>query len=724
MKTFNRSILVAAIAAAAAFAPDADAASWTAPVGVPTPSFGINESARPAPSPWTSPVAGYYYVDATISAATDSSNPYGTPAKPRRTIPIALPAGSVVELHGTYDANHESPRTIVASGTAANPVFIRGVSTTARPIARALWQVRGSYVVLENLEFGPRDSQTTGGLVILAPGDHIVLRHSNLHGNLTGGGMGIESWDGVSTLQQIVIYDNAVHDNGDVHASFDQDVHGIHIGPRVSNTWIIDNELAGNSGDGIQINADSAAAEPTTHHIYVARNTAHNNKQTGVWVKQATDVIVSENFCYSHRPSNSSLGQCMGFQYAAERVWFIANHIEDSEFGIGVSSDNNLGTGTQSYFVGNVIHNIHHTESDYNPGTSWSSSAIMLAGGIERHVINNSIYDVDAGINSPGAAGTLDIANNAIAKVVPGAGNHIFVELSNMASRTTLSHNVLEGDARMRLGDGQVHYNSSQLAVYASLNADPKFLNPANHDFHLSSNSPAIDAGQTAGVYATFQQRYGISIAKAPDGMARPQGSAWDVGAYEFSAGCSANSAPTAPTNLTATVQGTSILLSWIKPTCGTATGYLIDIGTQSGKSNLSSKSTGSTATTVTSTNWTPGFYFLRVRAQSAAGNGAASNEVTAAVGGVPAAPINLAAGVSGTLVGMSWAMPGVGPAATSYILELGSAPGLSDLGQAPLTTTWILTNRGKSGKYYVRVRAKDAAGTSWPSSEITVTVP
>src|SRR6185437_3582017 len=103
-----------------------------------------------------------------------------------------------------------------------------------------------------------------------------------------------------------VVYDNSIHDNGDVHSTFDQDDHGIHIGPRVSNTWIVDNELARNSGDGIQINAASIADQPTTHHIYVARNIAHNNKQSGMWVKQATDVIFSENFCYGHRPGDSS----------------------------------------------------------------------------------------------------------------------------------------------------------------------------------------------------------------------------------------------------------------------------------------------------------------------------------------------------------------------------------------------------------------------------------
>jgi hypothetical protein len=34
-------------------------------------------------------------------------------------------------------------------------------------------------------------------------------------------------------------------------------------------------------------------------------------------------------------------------------------------------------------------------------------------------------------------------------------------------------------------------------------------------------------------VYATFQAKYGIDISKDRDGVSRPQGGAWDIGAYE-----------------------------------------------------------------------------------------------------------------------------------------------------------------------------------------------
>ena len=53
--------------------------------------------------------------------------------------------------------------------------------------------------------------------------------------------------------------------------------------------------------------------------------------------------------------------------------------------------------------------------------------------------------------------------------------------------------------------------------------ANPLFVNAGLGDFHLQSGSPAIDAGVT------------VSVA-SPDlaGTPRPQGSAYDLGAYEF----------------------------------------------------------------------------------------------------------------------------------------------------------------------------------------------
>jgi hypothetical protein len=523
-------------------------AQWVPPVGVPAPSFGVVQTARAVPAPWTTATAGFYYVDATHGSSTDTSNPYGTPARPRKTIPDSLPAGAVVELHGTYDHAHSSPHTIVANGTSAAPVFIRGVSATAKPIIRAPWELTGAYVILENLEFAPYDANWTGELAMLAPLHHAALRHSDLHGNSGNGGLEVVSWSSALT-QQIVVYDNSIHDNGDVQAHYDQDVHGISVGARVSYLWVVDNRLYRNSGDGVQINAGSVADQPTTHHIYVGRNTAYHNKQTGMWAKQAVDVIFSENICYGHRPSDSSLGQCMGYQYATERIWFLYNNISDSEFGIGVGSDNGLGFGVEAAFVGNVIYNIHHSQASYNPSTAWSSAAIMLSGGRNARAINNTIYNVDAGINVTFELASFEVADNIIGGITVPAANHVFIENANLASRLSMHHNLFEGNPRARLGGSQRVFTAAELSAMYSLSASPAFFDAARGNFRLQSTSAARDRGEMNPVYASFQQRYGISIAVDPDRTAKPKCAGMDLGTYEFAA-CGGPAPPSVPTGL------------------------------------------------------------------------------------------------------------------------------------------------------------------------------
>jgi len=54
-------------------------------------------------------------------------------------------------------------------------------------------------------------------------------------------------------------------------------------------------------------------------------------------------------------------------------------------------------------------------------------------------------------------------------------------------------------------------------------NADPGLVNPTGNDFHLRADSLAIDSGATVPVPTDYE------------GRARPQGSGYDIGAYEYS---------------------------------------------------------------------------------------------------------------------------------------------------------------------------------------------
>ena len=93
------------------------------------------------------------------------------------------------------------------------------------------------------------------------------------------------------------------------------------------------------------------------------------------------------------------------------------------------------------------------------------------------------------------------------------------------------------------------------------------------------------------------------------------------------------------------------------------------------------------------------------------------------AVSYAPLAPL-LDSVVSGCEVRLSWTLPVASPAVTGYVVEVGSAAGRSDLGTIAVGAESVLTvSSVPAGRYYVRLKARNAAGFSAPSAEIVVEV-
>ena len=63
--------------------------------------------------------------------------------------------------------------------------------------------------------------------------------------------------------------------------------------------------------------------------------------------------------------------------------------------------------------------------------------------------------------------------------------------------------------------------SQKQLEQHSVL-GNPNFLNPSQQNFHLKSVSPAIDQGTNVIVFTDIE------------GNTRPQGEAYDIGAFEF----------------------------------------------------------------------------------------------------------------------------------------------------------------------------------------------
>jgi len=188
------------------------------------------------------------------------------------------------------------------------------------------------------------------------------------------------------------------------------------------------------------------------------------------------------------------------------------------------------------------------------------------------------------------------------------------------------------------------------------------------------------------------------------------------------SSGCT----PSPPIGLTATASGFVATLHWTPPSSAcAATGYIIEAGSAPGASDLATFNTGTTATSYVATGVGAGTYYVRVRAVNAAGASAPSNEATLVVTGAgcsaaPDAPSVFTGAVAGSVVSLAWVNAA---GATSYVVEAGTAAGLTNVAVLDVGVATTLTATASPGTYYVRVRAKNACGTSAASSEIVLTV-
>lgn len=90
------------------------------------------------------------------------------------------------------------------------------------------------------------------------------------------------------------------------------------------------------------------------------------------------------------------------------------------------------------------------------------------------------------------------------------------------------------------------------------------------------------------------------------------------------------------PINLTFFARGTTVFLIWDPAPGSSPTSYIVDAGTGSGLTNITSFNTGSALPYLTVTGVPAGIYYVRVRAVDPTGAGGASNEVVIAVSLAP----------------------------------------------------------------------------------------
>ena len=440
--------------------------NYSMPVGIPNTTLNFTQEIPPRPSNWNSEVEGYYYIDYALGS---DSFLYGSESQPRKTLPKTLPAGSYIEIAGDYFYTRGGVIKIYAEGTSENwvagqsgPVWVTTSINKKAFFTKAKMVIWGQNLYLTNISSKDGSRMQVGSSTSGYPANNIVIRDSELIGTLAMGTGALLSVSGTidTPVKNVVLFNNTTRDAGDIDSQEDIDAELIVINGYSSYIWVLNNVGYNASGSALQINA--RPPREASHHIFAGYNEFYNIRQSGLWVKYATDVVFSQNYIHDIISTPWSPAKGLGAQYEPNGLWIINNLVHDAEYGIRIPSTNKINDITlKVYVIGNIIYNIH-TQAEVGTNSAWESAAIHLHGANEKHIYNNLIFNAPNGINMSNNSGKTFIKNNVIHQLTNShqegvSGYHIWSEQLTQSEDVLISNNYFSQDGmKVKLGSNVI----------------------------------------------------------------------------------------------------------------------------------------------------------------------------------------------------------------------------------------------------------------------------
>jgi len=451
-----------------------------------------------------------------VATTGSDSNP-GTQSAPWRTVQHAADtarAGSIVNVRGGI---YEELVNINASGNASGGfITLRSYpgetavldATRFTPTGRqAVLTIHNqSYVRIEGFEI--RNFRTAIhrlsplGISVMGSGSHIELLKNNVHhieqtfdgrdapGHGDNGfGIAVYGTDAKMPITDLII------DGNEVHHLKTGSSESLVVNGNVTNFRITHNVVHDNNNIGIDvIGFERTAPDPA--------------------VDQARDGMVSGNLVYNihsrGNPAYQNEENSDGIYVdGGTRILIEQNVIHDDDFGIELASEHKDRATSYITARNNLIYHCH------TAGVSIGGYAPERGHTDHSTVVNNTLYDNDtSGTGSGEFQMQWNMAGNIFANNIVYAGPRCLIstnksQLDKSQPSVTIDHNLYYCASRAQASTwagssatvtGFDKYVESSGNDRHSRFLDPHFVDASAHNFHLRSDSPAIDAGKKDGV--------------------------------------------------------------------------------------------------------------------------------------------------------------------------------------------------------------------------------
>ncbi|MFO1152046.1 MAG: DUF4082 domain-containing protein [Rhodospirillales bacterium] len=353
-------------------------------------------------------------------------------------------------------------------------------------------------------------------------------------------------------------------------------------------------------------------------------------------------------------------------------------------------------------FRNNVFSGVGQQANVGIPNMKFYNNTFYNIAGTNRLLFN--LYD---NTGSKGKYTGLQVYNNIIVaasgitgSLVPGTGTGY---VSDYNFVTSSSYGTLSGSNEAHGING----------------GNPQLVNAGARDFHLLSSSPAINRGMTI---------TGLTTDK--DGVTRPQGSAYDMGAFEYGGTTPPPSDITPPSvSLTAPASGATVSGSVTVSANASDNIGVASVDFRVDGTVISTDTTSPYSATWNTTSVANGPHTLTAVARDAAGNQTTSSGVSVTVNNTttpppgdttaPSVPTGLSASaVSSSQINLSWSASTDNVGVTGYDVYRGGTLLTSVTG-----TSYQNTGLTANTTYSYQVRAKDAASNvSVLSAQVSAT--